>query len=705
LSLRMKLFGAFFGLILVPLAVLGIALYVVMTGLMEDKFAQQTELTLRALGQNVSFLFSEMNKVTDSTIASDAIQDLLDNEGPPDLEAINYMQLNEVQKKFRELLVNHPSISNALLYTLEGGRIYRIFTKERFAAMPFDELRRQPVFAEVVKRDGLPYWVGPYEYPELTGREPVFTQIRVVKDIDTLRNKGILFVQIKPSGLEAVFRYFRYRQEQAATRFFIVNGRGIVLYDSGGEYNGRRFGDLAEDVRFGGDRRPAWADGGVQAAGVPEAGGLAGTGGDAGTAGAAEYGGQTRAGGGAGAADAAGTGAAGAESARSMPETGGFVSGRATFAGEDSIVSLMDIGLEDWQLVAVTNREAWSNEARRYAGWTAAVVWLCLLLACLFLLFFGNRVAKSITDTVRFMRRVERGDLSARLPVRGNDETALLARGFNSLVHRIAELLDEVKLQQERKREAELAALQAQIKPHFLFNTLESINGLAAQNQGRKVSRLVTRLGNMLRISILQPEEITVGQELDHLLSYLEIQHYRFEGLFDYEIDVPPELMSCLMLKLTLQPLVENCIQHGFEGIGYTGKIRVWAREEGADRIAFFVEDNGIGMPESKLAALVRAMGGDAGWTPDAGKAGARMAEAAAGESGSTASRPVGTGTSGTGERRGLGLANVAVRLRIRYGHGSGLMICSAPGAGTVVKMTIPRMKRGGVHETERAPG
>lgn len=115
----MKLFGAFFTLIIVPLAVLGAALHVLITGLMEDKFAQQTELTLRALAQNIGFLFAEMNKVTDSTIASDAIQDLLDSGSRVDLDAQNYMKLNEVQKKFRELLVNHPSVSNALLYTLD----------------------------------------------------------------------------------------------------------------------------------------------------------------------------------------------------------------------------------------------------------------------------------------------------------------------------------------------------------------------------------------------------------------------------------------------------------------------------------------------------------------------------------------------------------------------------------------------------------
>src|SRR5690606_21804893 len=155
---------------------------------------------------------------------------------------------------------------------------------------------------------------------------------------------------------------------------------------------------------------------------------------------------------------------------------------------------------------------------------------------------FANRIARSIIQTVRVMSEVERGNLSARLVVKGNDEISLLARGFNSLVYRVEELLGEVKLQQERKTEAELMALQAQIKPHFLFNALESINILAIQNQGKKVSQMVTRLGNILRISIQQQEEITIEQELAHVRSYLDIQKYRFEELFDYEIVVADAL-------------------------------------------------------------------------------------------------------------------------------------------------------------------
>jgi len=134
MSLRFKLFGAFVVLIIVPLVVLAVALYTLVTGLIEEKHSRQTELTLRALSQSVGFIFREMNQVTDSTIASDAIQDVLNNAYGEEVEDIDYLNLNEVQQKFRELLVYHPSVSYALMYALDDGRIYRIFTKERFQA-------------------------------------------------------------------------------------------------------------------------------------------------------------------------------------------------------------------------------------------------------------------------------------------------------------------------------------------------------------------------------------------------------------------------------------------------------------------------------------------------------------------------------------------------------------------------------------------
>lgn len=632
MSLRVKLFGVFMALIIVPLVVLSLALYALVTDMIEEKYSQQTELTLRALSQSVSFIFQEMNKVTDSTIASDAIQDVLKDGYNKDIKEIDYMELNQVQKNFRELLVNHPSVSYAFMYKLDNERIYRIFTKDYFHALPFEQFKQQELYKQVLQRGGLPFWVGPYEYPELTGHEPVFTQIRVVKDIDTLSDKGILLVQIKNSGLESVFRYFRYKQEKYATQFMIVNEQGLVLYDSGDTLNGMQLDAYTE-------RKPV------------------------------------------------------------LDTT--YASERHRFQGRDSIISSMKLDNEQWHLVSVTSWASVASEVLLYSKWVAIIMMVCLLSACAFILFFANRIARAIYQTVQFMRRVELGDLASRLPVKGNDETALLARGFNSLVRRIAELLTEVKRQQERKTHAELQALQAQINPHFLFNALESINILAVQNQGKKVSQMVARLGNILRISIQQKEEITIAQELDHLLSYLEIQKFRFEELFEFEIDIPPELMKYAMLKLTLQPLIENSIQHGFEGIGYMGFIRVSAVEE-ASRIVFLIEDNGIGIAPDRLAALERKrellLKQDE--QPQLGQA--PSPDETRGQQGQSGHH--GLGQQDRHGHHGLGVHNVADRIRIQYGSQYGLILCSEQGQGTAVRLAIPKKYAGSVpHEAEGA--
>lgn len=601
MSLRTKLFGAFLICFILPLVVLGIAAYYIITGIIEEKYTQQSELTLRALSQSVGFPFLEMNKVTDSTVASDSIQEVLNNRyaDGKDIHETDYMELNQVQRNFRELLVNHPSVSYAFMYTFENSRVNQIFTKESFTAMPFEKFKEEPLYRKVLERQGLPVWVGPYEYPEITGSGTVFTQIRVVKDINTLNDKGMLLVQIKNSGLESIFRYFRFKEQQYATRFLIANSQGLLLYDSSEEgLTGRRLKEFTAYTH---------------------------------------------------------------ESGKASYQTG-----RSRFEGQDSVMASVELGVEDWRLISVTSWKSLSKEVLLYAKWLAVILLVCAVSACVFILFFANRVAKQVVRTVKFMRRVERGDLSARLPVEGKDEMSLLAKGFNSLVERVAELLSEVMRQQERKKHAELQALHAQIKPHFLFNALESINILAVQNQGRKVSQMVARLGSILRISIQQKDVITVEEELQHLRSYLEIQKFRFEELFDFEIDVPPELLKYTMPKLTLQPLVENSIQHGFEGIGYMGGIRISAFLE-LERMVFYVADNGIGISAERLASFTyeRESGGIHGESPQ------------------------------TGERRGLGVCNVADRIRIGYGSQYGLFICSAPGMGTTIKLVIPLTRKG----------
>lgn len=597
MSLRMKLFAAFFVFIIVPLCAIGVSAYIFISSMIEDKYAQQAEISLRAMSQTARFIFLEMDKVTDSTIAMNAIQEVLNTPLylEQDVTEINYLALNEVQQKFRELLVYHPSVSFGFMYMLDNERIIRLYAKDKFTAMPFAEFKEMALYRNVMERKGAPVWVGPFEFPELTGYEHVFTQIRIVKDIDTLQDRGILLVQIKHSGLEDIFRYYQFNREKYDTRFLLVNASGLILFDSSEGAAGQSLADhMGKPPRFF-DR---------------------------------------------------------------------FQSHRVMFGETDSVMSSIPLGHENWQLVSLTSWSSLSREIVQYVRWVIGIMSLCVVLALVFLLFSVNRIARAIVRIVRLMRRVEDGEMNIRVLESGdNDEIRLLNRGFNSLIERVQLLISRVKQEQQQKMKAEMRVLQAQIKPHFMFNTLESINALAVQNEGKKVSRMVHRLAAILRISFQEQERISIRQELEHLQHYLDIQTFRFAELFDYEIDVPEQLMNMSILKLTLQPLVENSIQHGFEGIEYKGKIRIEGRRE-KERVILIVQDNGVGMDSNALSRFQYLMPEpvhSSEYTPHPNV-----------------------------ERRGLGIRSVADRLRIEYGEKYGLFICSEPGAGTTFRCVIP---------------
>src|SRR5690606_16380980 len=216
---------------------------------------------------------------------------------------------------------------------------------------------------------------------------------RVVKDIDTLDNKGILLVQIRNSDLEAIFRYFRYKQE--FTKYIIVNADGLIMYDSNGLVEQRQLGDLMSELKVNTGERNA--------------------------------------------------------------------SLRTDFQGVDSIVSVTAFdNYEGWRLIAVTPWSVIAGEIRWIAVAVSSLIGLCMLLACVFIIYFARRITMAIIDSVNVMREVELGNLQARVDVRGNDEIGLLTRGTNRLIYRLEQLISELQEQHERKRAAEMTALQAQ---------------------------------------------------------------------------------------------------------------------------------------------------------------------------------------------------------------------------------------------------
>jgi len=292
-------------------------------------------------------------------------------------------------------------------------------------------------------------------------------------------------------------------------------------------------------------------------------------------------------------------------------------------------------------------------------------IFIALLLGILSLGFgLSTAITKSVTTPIHSLQktaeRLGRGDLEARAEMYELEEINVLARTFNKMSNEIAELMEKTKQEQKNLHEAELKLLQAQINPHFLYNTLDSIVWMAEGGNNRQVVEMTADLSDFFRTVLSGGNDyITIAEEEGHIRSYLKIQKIRYEDVLDYDIDIEPAIKDRIILKMILQPIVENALYHGIKNKRGGGKIiiRGYAAEEGT---VFEVEDNGIGMDETALTALQKKLGG-------------------------RDDRP----HSGKGS---FGMYNVAQRIRMYYGSRSDIRVTSQRGIGTCVRICLGQL-------------
>jgi two-component system sensor histidine kinase YesM len=254
---------------------------------------------------------------------------------------------------------------------------------------------------------------------------------------------------------------------------------------------------------------------------------------------------------------------------------------------------------------------------------------------------------------------ITQNDLQVLVTSSNTDELTELGMSFNIMIARIRELLEAKMKEQENLKKAELKALQAQINPHFLYNTLDTIVWMAESNQTGQVIEIVRALSSFFRIALSRGKDwIPIGQEIEHVRSYLQIQKIRYRDILDYEIEVDESILEGTILKLTLQPIVENALYHGIKGKRNGGTIWIKARQEDHSRILLEVQDNGVGCTPYELARIQ-----------------ARLNDESAGIS---------------QEGEGFGLANVNKRIKLYYGPQYGVSIESRYHEGTTVTVAIP---------------
>lgn len=285
-----------------------------------------------------------------------------------------------------------------------------------------------------------------------------------------------------------------------------------------------------------------------------------------------------------------------------------------------------------------------------------AVVVLALALLG-FLLGYSRKLSKRIVDPVdKLCERlvdIGHGSLLVCDPIQADVvEVQLLSDGIENMVGHLKRLIDRNTEQEKQRRRTELALLQAQINPHFLYNTLDTIIWLIESGEIGEAVKMVSSLSNYFRFSLSRGQNvITLEEEQQHIKSYLEIQQMRYRDLMEYEIDIPDELKGYILPKLTLQPLVENALYHGIKIRRRKGLIRVSGRVEG-DHLILEVADDGSGMPQERLDEL-RASLID-------------------------------------GRKEGFGLRTVHQRIQILFGAEYGLTLESTPDVGTKIFVKIP---------------
>jgi len=324
--------------------------------------------------------------------------------------------------------------------------------------------------------------------------------------------------------------------------------------------------------------------------------------------------------------------------------------------------------LVGWTLVGVIPFELYSAQNRYILQLTAIAVLISIFATVGIIFFVVHRVTNPLRALTRLLSKVNPEEPLPLYATNSSDEIGKLAESYNMLGSHIEKLKMQVIRNEARKKEADMRALQAQINPHFLYNTLSSIHWIALLTEEKRIADMVGALSDFLRFSLNKGKEFCpVHQELAHIRNYAQVQSIRFPDKFDVDIVVDPELQDQYMLKLLLQPLVENAMIHGVQKKDGKGHITVYV-ERKEEHMFFLVLDDGIGMTEEQLAAIYQSLQEP----PD---------------------------QQDFSDVASYGLRNVNERLRLHYGPDAGLVIESKLHSGTRISFTIPMLEGGGSHE------
>ena len=327
---------------------------------------------------------------------------------------------------------------------------------------------------------------------------------------------------------------------------------------------------------------------------------------------------------------------------------------KENFRGEKRLVTVKTISYTGWKLVSVVPMKSFSMGMTGMRNLVVLLVALTVLAAVLLNQLVSARISKPLRRLNDSVKEWESGNMNPDIYAGGSMEVEHLGKTLRSTVAQIQQLMDDIVVEQEEKRKSELDALQSQINPHFLYNTLDSIVWMITGERYDDAVFMITQLASLFRISLSKGKTvIRIEEEVKHAQNYMNIQKIRYKNSFEVDFQIDEDIRDGCIVKLVLQPLLENAIYYGMEFMDGEGEIHVRGYRKDDD-IYLEVEDNGLGMPEEEAAELLN------------GK-----------------ERPHKHGS-------GVGLINVHSRLKLRFGEEYGLIIHSCPDEGMMIQIHIP---------------
>lgn len=322
---------------------------------------------------------------------------------------------------------------------------------------------------------------------------------------------------------------------------------------------------------------------------------------------------------------------------------------------EDWLVIREEITDTGWQLVSVLSKDYVYHRLYEVQN-LILIISLLLAVVVLFIIFYvSKKMSKYITDIVDTMNKVQSGKLSAKvgIPQGEKNEISQIAIHFNIMMNTVNDQMRVIKESGEKQREAEIRALEAQINPHFIYNTLDSINWLAIENDEKEISNMLSKFGQILRYQIQKSNKVVlIEEELIYLEQYLFLQKVRFMDSFEYNIECQESVKKFQIHKMIFQPFIENAVIHGIGDIEYGGLIQISIRDHDQNHLSFIIDDNGQGMIEEQIEGIF---------------------------------------VKRDNQTNSIGVSNVLARLDLYYGDEYKIHVKSGERGGTIIETIIPK--------------